>query len=119
MPTGEKYFELTKFLENSGKDSIGMSFDEVKEVLGFDLGNAAYSYPAAWSNTTSHSLALGWLNAGYRTENVDMINQHVTFIKDGISKNINYIVKIGNKAPDKTFSAELPAEVAIKNIRDY
>lgn len=56
------------------------SFDDVEQVLGFALPKSAYRYPAWWSNdTTGHVQSNAWLDAGWKTENVDIEGRAVTF----------------------------------------
>ena len=85
MPKGDKFIALTAYLEKCGKDEIKMSFSEIERIIGFRLPDSAYAYPAQWSNSESHSLAFGWLNAGYLTRQVNIPEQTVEFFKEGIS----------------------------------
>jgi len=58
------------------------SFAEIEAVLGFALPRSAYAYPAWWSNdATGHSHSLAWLDAGWKTEQVDIAGQKLTFRK--------------------------------------
>ena len=57
-----------------------MGFREIEDVLGFALPASARSYPAWWENDPSpgrHSSA--WLLAGWKTEEVDLGGEKVTF----------------------------------------
>ena len=81
MAKGDKFIDLTRYLEGCGKDNVKMSFAQVEKILGFKLPHSAYSYAAQWSNSESHSLAFGWLNAGYLTRNVNVKGQTVEFVK--------------------------------------
>lgn len=82
MPKGDKFIGLTAYLEKCGKDEIKMSFSDIEKILGLRLSKSAYLYPEYWCNTKSHSIAYGWLNAGYRSQNVDMAEQTVEFVKE-------------------------------------
>lgn len=86
MPKGDKYIALTKYLKNCDLDIVKMSFREIETVLGMPLPESAYKHPALWSNSESHSVAFGWMDAGYVSQNVSIPNQTVEFIKKG---NIN------------------------------
>lgn len=81
MPKGDKYSALIDYLEKCNKKEIKMSFSEIEKVLGFELAHSAYLYPAFWSNTESHSIAFGWLDAGYVTQNVDIKARTIEFKK--------------------------------------
>lgn len=86
MPRGDKYVALTTHLEKCDRDVIKMSFKEIESVLGERLPESAYKYPALWSNSESHSIAFGWLDAGYMTQNLSIPNQSVEFVKVGNPK---------------------------------
>ena len=75
MPKGEKFIALTAYLEECGKDELKMTFSEIERIIGFRLPDSAYMYPAQWSNSESHSLAFGWLNAGYLTRQINISGQ--------------------------------------------
>lgn len=79
MPKGDKYIGLIEYLLNKKVNSIIMSFNEIEEQIGGSLPDSAYKHRAFWSNTNSHSVAFGWLEAGYKTISVDFENQRVTF----------------------------------------
>lgn len=79
MPKGDKYIGLTQYLEKSNKSEITLSFKQIESIAGVTLPKSAYEYREFWSNTTSHSIAYGWMNAGYKTTNVDVNGEHITF----------------------------------------
>ena len=83
MAKGDKYIALTAYLEKSGKDVVKMSFKEIESVLGERLPESAYKYPALWSNSESHSIAFGWMDAGFMSQNLSIANQTVEFVKRG------------------------------------
>jgi hypothetical protein len=57
-----------------------LSFAEIERVLGFKLPKSAYEYEAWWSNNpTGHSHSRAWIEAGWRTEAVDLSGRKVTF----------------------------------------
>ncbi len=79
---GGKYEPLKHYLESSGNDFIDLSFSEIERILGFKLPSSAYSYQAWWANEVeSHSHALAWLGAGYRTSGLDLSNQKVRLVR--------------------------------------
>lgn len=81
MPKGDKYIGLTNYLKSRTENSIIMSFADIENRIGDSLPASAYRHRAFWSNTKTHSVAYGWLDAGYKTENVDFNKQLVTFVK--------------------------------------
>lgn len=72
MPRGDKFLELTTYLENTGKDEIKMTFAEIEHIIGFKLHKSAYSYPAQWANTESQSFPFAWMNFGYLSDRLDL-----------------------------------------------
>lgn len=78
---GQKYRALTSYLRNSGKEQVRLSFEEIENIIGFKLSPSAYNNRANWANSTSQSLAYGWLKANYRAVEVDMVKRYVVFEK--------------------------------------
>lgn len=82
-----KYDPLRKYLAAGTANPWRATFADVEAVLGFPLPQSAYAYPAWWSNdATGHSHARAWLDAGWKTEAVDLQGQNVTFRKAGGEK---------------------------------
>jgi hypothetical protein len=81
MPKGDKYIGLTNYLKNIALSSISMSFNDIEKQIGDTLPESAYKHRAFWANTRYHSVAFGWLDAGYKKVSVDFINQQITFEK--------------------------------------
>lgn len=81
MPFGDKYVGLTNYLSRIDADQVELTFSEIEHIIGFSLPDSAYKYPALWSNSTSHPLAFGWMNAGYKSTHTNIKNQTVCFIK--------------------------------------
>ena len=79
--TGKKYRALTDYLTNTAKDQVQLSFAEIEQILGFKLPSSAREHRAFWANTTTHSIALSWLNCGYETEVVDLTHETIIFGK--------------------------------------
>ena len=77
----KKYRLLADYLYNCNKETIKLSYDEIENILGFKLPNSALVHRAFWANTTTHSIALSWLNVGYETAEVDLKNKYIVFEK--------------------------------------
>lgn len=120
MAKGEKYIELTSYLEKCGKDELRLTFSEIESILGCKLIDSAYKYPALWSNSESHSIAFGWLNAGYNTRNVDILNQTVEFVRIGYEafhkEPKTAVQTVRKQAARKNL---LSVETALENIKVY
>ena len=77
-----KYDALTLALQNRPGSHWPISFKEIEAVLKTSLPNSAYSYPAWWSNNPSNNvMTKAWLDAGWKTCEVDVPGQKVTFKK--------------------------------------
>jgi hypothetical protein len=75
-----KYEPLPQFLGSIHSSIKRLSFTEIERILGFKLPKSAYEHEAWWSNNaTGHSHARAWLDAGWRTEAVDLSGRKVTF----------------------------------------
>ena len=74
-----KYAPLSDFLNTAAFTRLNASFAEIEAVLGFRLPKSAYTHAEWWSNNdTGHSHARSWLQAGWRTEDVDLAHRKVT-----------------------------------------
>ena len=76
-----KYAPLTEYLNQLTEPLIDLSFHEIEKILGFDLPASAFQYQAWWANERegTHSHARSWLNASFKTANVDLNTKTVTF----------------------------------------
>nr|AIA12425.1 Unknown Function [uncultured bacterium] len=74
-----KYEPLRQFLKSKGLAEIRMTFADIERVLGFELPNSQ-RYAAWWSNNpTNNVMTNEWLEAGYRTEQVDIEGRKLVF----------------------------------------
>jgi hypothetical protein len=77
-----KYAGLKSYLASQRQPRIRLSFAEVARRAGVRLPGSAYDHPAWWANDSkSHVQAKAWLEAGYKTENVDLAAQSVEFVR--------------------------------------
>ena len=59
-----------------------MTFDEIEKIIGAKLPPSADSYRAWWSNNPSNGvITQAWLNAGYKSADVDMKGRKLVFRK--------------------------------------
>jgi hypothetical protein len=57
-----------------------MKFSQIERVIGTGLPPSAYKHRPWWSNNPSNSvITRAWLNAGYKTEQVDMEARRLVF----------------------------------------
>ena len=77
---GKKYRYLADYLLKSGKERITLPFREIESVLQTKLPPSAYEHRAFWANSTTHSIALSWMNVGYETVDV-VLGKTIVFEK--------------------------------------
>ena len=86
MARRKKYTVFTEWLQQCGKDSITLTFDELNDIVSIPP-SALYDRPS-WANcTTAHGTPFqhGWLDAGYSVTNISLTEKRVTFSKDNIT----------------------------------
>ena len=80
-----KYDRLGAYLRGQDREQVPMSFADIERVVGTKLP-ISKRYQAWWSNNTSNNVMTKiWLEAGYRTEQVDVANERLVFRR--ISRN--------------------------------
>ncbi|MBV8976859.1 MAG: hypothetical protein JO261_08355 [Alphaproteobacteria bacterium] len=74
-----KYDRLGDYLRDRGWAEIPMSFAEIERIVGTKLPKSQEN-PAWWSNsTTNNVMTKVWLDAGYRTEKVNIAGRKLVF----------------------------------------
>jgi hypothetical protein len=75
-----KYDPLLRHLEGLPRDRVAMRFEEIEAILGFPLPQSSRRHRAWWSNNLSNSaITRAWIDAGYRTEQVDLEGRRLVF----------------------------------------
>jgi hypothetical protein len=77
-----KYRNLTFHLTNLDSEVWETTFNEVEQVLKMPLPDSARKHRPWWANQ-GHAQSAAWLSAGYKTANVDLENEKVTFVYVG------------------------------------
>ena len=78
MGIGSKYAPLTEWLQNCGKDSVRLSFEELNTII--QMPNYAYRDRPSWANLSKpSSFCSGWINAGYIVSAISLQEQWVEF----------------------------------------
>ena len=80
----KKYYLLQEFLKNNQeKKEITLSFVRLEKIIRSSLPKSAYNHAAWWSNSSSHSQANNWLEAGWCVKNPQKVveEKEVTFKK--------------------------------------
>jgi len=78
MYVGAKYSALTRYLEDSGKEQVSLSVDDIGKIIPLPVW-VRNPKRKPWGNT-SQSFACGWRNAGYSVVKVQ--GNVITFAKD-------------------------------------
>lgn len=80
-----KYAPLYHHLRQLKPREWRATFDEIEQILGFDLPDSARIHRPWWANQGTrggHSHALAWEMAGWKTSQVDMAEERLTFVRD-------------------------------------
>ena len=79
-----KYNALKEFLLKQDISEIPMKFDEIERLIGSKLPKSARTHRAWWSNNPSNSvITKEWLEAGFKSERVDMAAERLVFRRVG------------------------------------
>ena len=79
-----KYTALGRYLHETGRDTVTISFAEIERILGTALPASARTHRAWWSNNAENNVATReWLGAGYQTQQVDIKRGRLVFRKRG------------------------------------
>lgn len=73
-----KYEALGQRLKQTRGDRITFSFRDIEGILGFSLPNSARAHAPWWANS-GHVQAEAWMGAGWRTCQVDVPGEKVSF----------------------------------------
>jgi len=76
-----KYEALAKYLSSlKGKNEVSLKFDEVEDILGFQLPRSASIYRPWWANDRTHIQAIdGWMKAVWSVKSADLVKEVIVF----------------------------------------
>jgi hypothetical protein len=98
-----RYSPLEDYLRSqpSGVVDVAMTFDEVEGIIGDKLPASAFKHRPWWSNNASNStITNAWLNAGFRSEQVNMETRRLVFHRVTAAKPKALVTK--ERAPNVT-----------------
>lgn len=76
-----KYSPLGDYLRAQKKTEVPMTFAQIERIVGTKLPRS-HRYRAWWSNNADNSvMTRAWLDAGYRSEQVDIDRRKLVFKK--------------------------------------
>lgn len=77
-----KYDPLFQHLLKQSHNRLAMTFGQIEELLHAPLPASARRHRPFWANDPAgHAHAKAWLDAGYRTEQVDMEGEQLVFVR--------------------------------------
>ena len=95
-----KYDALRQWLEEARGDRTPLTFLEIETLLEFPLPASARSHRPWWANTASgHSHALAWLEAGWRTTDVDLARERLVFERRPVERPRRKVREASGPAP--------------------
>lgn len=75
-----KYEPLERYLRESRRTEVPLSFSEIEAIIGAKLPPAAHVHRAWWSNNPSNNvMTKSWLAAGFVSERVDIGGEKLVF----------------------------------------
>ncbi len=78
--SSKKYKNLMKYLVESGKSSIKLTFNMIEDILGETLPASARRYREFWANT-DRPISNAWQSAGYVVVGVNMLEETIVLEK--------------------------------------
>lgn len=78
-----RYQPLHEHLVAQGDALVRLSFPQIERILGASLPDSARKYRPWWANESAgtHVHARAWLDAGWKTRNVDLTSGTVEFVR--------------------------------------
>jgi len=75
-----KYAPLGDYLRKQNADSVPMRFDDIERIVGSKLPEKSQRQRTWWSNNPDNNVMTKvWLDAGFRTEQVDIDARRLVF----------------------------------------
>jgi hypothetical protein len=80
-----KYDPLYRWLRQQGAKNVPATFSQLESILGFELPPTARGRTEWWANEagdTRHVQCRAWLDAGYKTLDVNLAKESVRFVQE-------------------------------------
>lgn len=79
-----KYEPLHDFLKKQNREVVRLTFSDIEKLIGAPLPPSARKHRPWWSNNPKNSVITNaWLKAGFRTEQVNIHEEKLTFRRAG------------------------------------
>jgi hypothetical protein len=116
-----KYATLRAFLSARSEPRISMSFAEVAAAAKVKLPASAFRYPQWWQNDAEHHVqAKAWIEAGYKTENVDLDARRVEFVRvAAVARGVREMQKTYEPGPPYKVHPAYGALKGVVTIHDW
>ena len=76
-----KYEPLGDYLKNQTASRATLSFKDIAGIIGDALPDSARAHSAWWANDPKHVEAKAWLDAGWKSASVSLMEERVTFFR--------------------------------------
>jgi len=76
-----RYDRLGEHIRSRNDDRVTMTFAEIEAVIQNELPASARKYSAWWANDPDHSQAKSWLDEDYKTEDLSLTEERVSFVR--------------------------------------
>lgn len=117
-----KFVGLTKYFQELKEYKIDLTFQDIEHIVGEPLCLSAYSYEPYWSLSKTHIMPRSWIENGYKTFNLNLKNQTVSFRRIDetgttitVDKRVNR-KNLENNVNQKSSISTLNCETLIANI---
>lgn len=101
-----KYELLTRYLKFRGAftDTVRLSFAKIDGIISENLPMKAYREEKWWDNSPTDAHAKAWLDAGWKTEEVNLEEGYVVFRKTETAQKKDLVKKTRRKKDIKPFT---------------
>ncbi|MCS7114924.1 MAG: hypothetical protein RMJ15_06750 [Nitrososphaerota archaeon] len=123
--TKTKYGALTSYLKFRAAftDTVKLSFAQIDGIIGDNLPMNAFRYESWWENSQNNAHAKAWLEAGWKTSEVNLKEGYVVFQKIKGFSAASFKGKTGSKlekpftpAPSRIFTRRKPSKTKISKL---
>lgn len=67
-----KYIELLNHFSSQQLKFIRLTFDEIENIIGFNLPKSGYRYKAYWYPSKTHTICKAWTDNNYKMIHVSL-----------------------------------------------
>lgn len=116
-----RYEPLKQFLSRQSGNELPLSFKDVEQMIRVPLPKSAREYRPWWANNAggSHVQAQAWLEAGWRTERVDMAAERVVFVRRGFPNAPPAVARLVNTGEPPCIDINALSPAAARLLGDY